>query len=160
MTTKHIIIPSQAIVGAVFVGRAWGRYETNLQAVAASESIPKNLKEEFREMTMEDFEHTTTAIKTIPERLIRSDDDISDRSIPKGDGNEDVDRYITETKERFLAGYHDGSSNYGEWKSLADKIALRFLEEKNGAQPSAKRTIMAVTDRAPSSTLRASHSRL
>jgi hypothetical protein len=154
MKTKHIIILSLAIVGAVFLGRAWGRYETNLRAVAAYESIPENLKEEFRGMTKEDFEHIRTASKGYSKNAVieLSLKDLFEamtiyriEAFQKENGNEGVDRYITEVKKRFLAGYHDGSSNYGEWKKLADKIALKFSEEKTEPNQSLETTTMAVT---------------
>jgi hypothetical protein len=157
MKTKRIIILSLTIVCALFAGRAWGRYESNLRAVAAYESIPANLKEEFRGMKKEDFSRLMASIKEYGKNnstelslkeLFEATTAVGIEIAQKKSGNEGVASYITEVKARFLTGYQSSSASYGDWKKLADKLALRLAEEKTEPNQSLQTTTMAVTDAA------------
>ncbi len=51
-------------------------------------------------------------------------------SLLKERGVEAIEEYATNAKKRFLSGYRDGSSNYGDWKPVADSVAKKLSENE------------------------------
>jgi hypothetical protein len=151
MKTKHILIFSLVIISTFLAGRALGRYQSNLRVY---ENLPEAAKKEFHGMSKEELSRLVTQIKTYGDNtvtelslidLFRATTVVHVESIQRK-GDEAVRRYIEEIKQKFLSSYQNGSSNYGEWKKVADGLALKLMKEKTEPNQPPEPTTKAITD--------------
>jgi hypothetical protein len=132
------LIAAGLAVGYV-TGRLTGRHRAAEKVAQTYIDIPEPLKEQVRSMSKEEIDRMMKVVREYSQNAVLelSLKDLFEtmtimriEAIAKEKGESEVAEYTAKAKERFVTGYRDGSSRYGDWQKLADSLVKKIEEEK------------------------------
>jgi nitrogen regulatory protein PII-like uncharacterized protein len=131
-----LTIVAAAIMVAFLSGLATGRYgeASHLYENVSPDlldALKKMNREEVNELmqTMSDF--SKNAVKEVA--LMNLTEVMTLRKVEalyERDGFSQVKEYSMTTTKNFMERYHNGSSRFGDWQSVADALAAKIAEEQ------------------------------
>jgi hypothetical protein len=141
-TSKFFVI---ALIAAGFAvgyatGRFTGRHSAAEKVAQTYIDIPEPLKDQIRSMSKEDIDRMMKTIREYSQNavlelslkdLFESMTIMRIEAIAKESGEAGVAEFTDRAKERFVTGYRDGSSRYGDWQKVADTLVKKIEAEKN-----------------------------